>query len=186
MSATALPVLGPCQVWLGPAGAEAELGKTHDVHFYCEETAADITYAQTGVGPWDKVITGKTARVEADFANLSHALLESLINGATIYTDGATPAVCDQVLDIQLGIGRTYRCNAERIILMPYEGCESDGAPSPNPCDWIFGPLAYPRVELDWIFNATDQRVVHTIFDLLPESQSVPRLWFMGDETLLP
>jgi hypothetical protein len=148
--------------------------------------AAEITYAQTGEGPWDKVITGKTARIEADFANLSHALLEDLINGATVITDGATPALCDQVLDVQLGIGTMYRCSAGRVILIPYIGCETVGAPSDNPCDWIYGPVAYPRVELDWVFNATDQRLVHTIFDLLPESQSQPRLWFMGDETLLP
>lgn len=178
MSKTALPVLGPCQVWY----KGTELGKTHGgVHFICEEVAAEIGYDQVGVTPWDKVITGKTARVEADFANLSHALLDLLINGSTIYTGGATPG-CEQALDILCGVGTTYRANGGILILKPYV----NGVVSPDSCDWITVPLAYARVEMDLVFDAETQRVVHAIFDALPVSQNTPRLWFMGESGVLP
>jgi hypothetical protein len=183
MSAAAWPVLGPAQILYGPAGLEVELGKTHGgAHFFCEEVIAEIFYDQTGTGPWDGVITGKPTRFEAPFANISHALLASIINGADIYTDGATPGVCDQVLDVQLGLGTTMRANAKKLIIVPYW----NGVPSADPCDWIVCPLAYPHVNIDWAFDATTQRVVPTIFTVLPVSQSNPRMWFMGDELALP
>lgn len=178
-----LPVLGPAQVWYGPPGAEVELGKTHGgVHIYHTETETEIFYDQVGTSPWDGVITGALARVEADFANLSHDLLDILINGSTKYTDGATPAMCRLALEVRSPVGVRKRANAGRLIIKPYV----DGVVTPNPCYWFYFPLAYPLVDMHLVYDATTQRVLHTVFHIFPVSQNCPRLWFMGDETLLP
>jgi len=178
-----LPVLGPCQIWWGPVGLEEELGKTHGgVHWFDTETQADIFFDQVGTSKWDAYITGVEARVEADFANLSHELMDTIINGTTLYTDGATPTFCNLVLDRWAPVGLSKRDNAQRLILKPY----INGVVSPNPCYWVYFPLSYPHVDMDLVFDAETQRVIHTIFEIFPVSQNCPRLWFMGDETLLP
>jgi len=186
MSATALPILGPCQVWYGPAGAETELGKTHNgVNFRCVEEAVDIFYDQFGTTPWDSITVGKPTEIETNFANLSYALLERLMpTEATHYGPEVTPTpyAGDDALDIWVGIGTSHRDNAQRLILIPYW----NGIPSTDIEDRIYVPLAFPRINLDWPYNATDQRVVNCTFKAFPVSQTVPRIWFMGDESLIP
>jgi len=146
------------------------------------ENVANVTYDQTGVGPWDRIQTGKLVEVEAPFANLSHALLATLLGAeATIYTGGATPA-CDQVLDVQLGLGISHRDSGGELILKPYVG----GALSADVCDWIHVPLCYPEVNWDMVFDAETQRVANALFQGLPISQNNPRMFYLGDPTLLP
>lgn len=186
MSATKLPLLGPCQVWYGPAGAEEEKGKTHGgVIFRCTEDAVEIFFDQFGTTPYDAYTVGKPTEIEANFANLSYELLENLMpTEATHYGPMPTPTpyAGDDALDVWLGLGTSHRDNAQRLILIPY----LNGVPSPDVEDHIFVPLAYPRINLEWPFDAETQRVVNTIFKAFPVSQAIPRIWFMGDEALLP
>ena len=185
-SADALPLLGPCQVWWGPAGAETELGKTHGgVEFRCTEDAVDIFFDQFGTTPWDSYSVGKPTEIECNFANLSYTLLELLMpTEATVY--GAmptpTPYIGDDAIDIWVGLGTSHRANSQRLILIPYV----NGVPSPNVEDHIFVPLAFPRINLAWMFDAETQRVVNCLFKAFPVSQAIPRIWFMGNEDLIP
>jgi hypothetical protein len=186
MSASSLPLLGPCQVWWGTAGAETELGKTHGgVTFRCTEEAVDIFFDQFGTTPYDSYTVGKPTEVECNFANLSYTLLANILpTEATLYGGDPTPTpyVGDDAIDIWLGLGTSHRANAKRLILIPYV----DGIPSANVEDRIYIPLAFPRINLEWMFDAETQRVVNCIFKAFPVSQATPRIWFMGDESLLP
>jgi hypothetical protein len=185
MGATKLPQLGPCQVWYGTAGAEVELGKTKGVNWRLTEATAPITYDQTGTGPWDLVTVGKECQVDANFANLKYDLFEQLLpTEAEWYATGATPAAgpSNDALEIRLGLGTSFRDNAKRLILKPYV----NGVPSSDTEDWIYFPLAFPSVDMDWGFNATDQRVIKCTFHCFPLSQSLPRICWLGAEAKLP
>lgn len=183
MGSLALPVLGPAQLWWGPHPFETELGKTFGgIRFFDTETETDIFYDQVGTAKWDAYITGVEVRVEADFANLSHGLMNDIMSGTQICQDGSTPTFCNLVLDRWSPVGLSKRDAAQGLIIKPYIG----GIVSPNPCYWVHFPLAYPHVDMEWVYDSTTQRVIHTIFEIFPVSQSVPRLWYMGDETLLP
>jgi hypothetical protein len=185
MGATKLPQLGPCQVYWGSAGAEVELGKTKDVHWRLTEDTAPILYDQTGTGPWDLITTGKVCEVDANFANLSYDLFEQLLpTEAEWYATGATPAagISNDALEIRLGLGTSHRDNARRLILKPYV----NGVPSIDKEDWIYFPVAFPTVDMDWAFNASDQRVMKVMFHAFPQSQNLPRICWLGDESKLP
>lgn len=179
MSKTAYPVLGPAQFWY----KGSELGKTHGgIRFRATENIVNVTYDQVGVTPWDRVQTGKIVVAEAAFANLSHALMAALFGGeARIITGGATPA-CDQVLDVQLGLGISHRTSGGEAIIKPYVG----GALSTDVCDWIHLPLTYPEVDMELVFDAETQRVMNARFQALPMSQNNPRLFYLGCPYLLP
>lgn len=187
MPAEALTKLGPCRVLFGPVGAETELGKTKGVTWRLTQSAAPILYDQTGTGPFDKITTGKETEVECNFASLDYDLWEDLlIHEATQYQGAPTPEVgtgnADRALDIWLGLGTSHRDHSQRLILQPY----IDGAPSLNVEDWVHFPLAFPRPEIEQIYDAETQRVLHVIFEVFPVSQTVPRICFMGDESLIP
>ncbi len=185
MGALKLPQLGPCQVFYGAAGVEVELGKTKGVNFRLREDAADITYDQTGTGPWDRVTTGKVCEVECNFANLSYDLLEQILPTEAEWWGTAgtpTPGISNDALDIRLGLGTSHRDNAKRLIIKPYV----NGVPSADEEDWITVPLAFPTVNIDWAYDATSQRVANCVFHAFPVSQNLPRIVFLGDESALP
>ena len=185
MGSLNLPKLGPCQVWYGLAGAESEMGKTKNVIWKLTENSAPITYDQTGVGAWDEIITGKTCEVEANFANLCYDLFEKVLpNEAEWYAIGGTPAggISNDALEIRLGLGTSMRDHAKRLILKPYV----NGVPSLDKEDWVYFPLAYPVVDMEFQFNATDQRIIHVVFHCYPESQALPRIAWLGDTNQLP
>jgi len=185
MGATKLPQLGPCQVWFGDAGSEVELGKTHDVIIRLVEETAPITYAQTGTGPWDLVTVGKICDIECQFASLNYDLFEQVLpTEAEWYGAAGTPTVgiSNDALDIRLGLGTSHRDHAKRLIIKPYV----DGVPSVDEEDWITAPVCFPQVNMEWHFNATDQRILTATFHSFPLSQALPRILFLGDEAQLP
>lgn len=185
MGATNLPKLGPCQVWFGAAGAETELGKTHNVVLRIREDTAPITYAQTGTGPWDMITVGKIVEIQCEFASLCYDLFERVLpTEAEWYAAVTTPApgISNDALEIRLGLGTSHRDNAKRLILKPYV----NGVPSADEEDWITAPLAFPQVDAEMMFNATDQRLLNVLFHAFPVSQSLPRILYLGDEHQLP
>ncbi len=185
MPATALPILGPCDVLYGPAGAEEDLGFTRSVTPRITEAAADVVHDQTGTSPWDRYTTGKAVEIEMTLDDLSYELWEKVSpTQATVYSSGPTPTPSDgdDALDYQLGLGTSHRENAQRLILKPYV----NGVASSNEEDWIVFPLVYLRVEAELSFDAETQRGLHVIGEVFPVSKDNPRLFFMGSEALLP
>jgi len=177
MSYTNLPVLGPCQVLFGPKAAEVDLGKSHGgVVFRNTEESAPITHDQTGTGSWDDVIVGMTTEVEVALSEGSYDRLKSILSGATILSDGATPM--NFALDVDIPLGRSMRDNAKRLILKPI----INNAVSTDKHDWIYVPLAHPISDIEWTFDAENQRVARARFKGYPESAANPRMWFMGDQ----
>jgi len=178
MADVQLAVLGPAQLWW----KGSELGKTFGgIHVLVDEEVSDVRYDQVGL--WDRIQTGKAITVRAAFANLSHALIDTLLGAeAAIYAGGATPT-CDQVLAIYLGLGISHRDDGGELILKPYIG----GVLSTNPCQWFHVPLCYPQVVgTDLVYDETTQRVIMAEFRSLPVSQNNPLLAYMGCPDLLP
>jgi len=178
MADVPLAVLGPAQIWW----KGAELGKTFGgARIAIDEEASDVRYDQVGL--WDRIQTGKTIMVSAAFANLSHALIATLLGEeAALYTGGTTPS-CDQVLAIYLGLGISHRDSGGELILKPYIG----GVLSTDPCQWFHIPLCYPQiVGAELVYDETTQRVLACEFRSLPVSQNNPLLAYMGCPALLP
>ncbi len=185
MGSAALPKIGPCQVLFGTAGSEIDLGFCKSATFHLTESRADVVHSQTGVEPYDQVISGRGVTVEVEFTEPTYALLQSLLPVGTNWTpSGPTPltGVSNEAFEVRLGLGMSARDNAQSLVIKPYV----DGVPSTNQEDWITVPVASPGPELEWVFDATTQRVTKGTFRGFPVSAALPRIVFLGRSTDLP
>ena len=172
--------IGPCEVLFGPEGAEVDIGMTNgDVVIHIAEDDAPVRHSQSGTNLWDAVITGMPISVEAVLGELTYNNMLQVMAGATLLAEGATPE--NYALDVQIPLGYSRRDHAKRLILKPYAGKQ----PSTDKHDWMYFPLAHPKLEAELPYGAEAQRGFKVVFQCFPLSVAVPRMMFWGDEDLI-
>ncbi len=148
--------VGPCQIKFGGV----DLGYTKGgVKFKDDTLNTEITYDQTGETVQDTVDKGKKVFVDVPLTNTSLALLEDLIAGAVLDTDG---------MKVSSSVGVRGRDKAKELILTLMDG----DAPSADPDATLVIFKAAPTAKIDWGFDNSGQRITLVTFAGLPDDVS--------------
>jgi len=151
--------LGPCEVKYGVAGSEVSLGKTQGgVTLRISDDSVDLKSDQYGTSAEDTIITGTTVEVEANFAEVSFALIAQILNQSVF---GAAAGVLGEN-----NVGTSLKSVAKSLVLTKYV----NGIPSTDPLDTITCPLAAPLGKLELAFDADNQRVLPATFKCFPKA----------------
>jgi hypothetical protein len=171
--------LGPCAVYYGTAGAEADIGATvGGVKFTSTMDVADLLSDQTGTSPDDQVITGMGAEIEIPFAYVDIESFAKVVPGATLYTQ-ATPY--KKLLQVVPPVGTSLRSTAKSLILKKIVG----GVASTDKNDWYTFPIAACVTNIELTFDASTQRRITARFRAF-KNRTTGVLFIQGDSTTTP
>lgn len=158
--------LGPCQVLYGGT----DLGQTKGgVTFRYTEESKPINEDQKGVTNVDEIKVGASAcEVEVNLTRSSLAQLAQIIGGSS-YSGNK--------LNVTNQVGVSMYDNANALVLKPIV----NNVASTNENDWLNIPKAYPKVDLEIVFDAENQRVYKVMFKGFPNA-STGVIWYIGTE----
>ena len=128
--------LGPCRVYWGTSGSEADLGKTQGgVMVTFTEDVVDLKSDQFGTQPEDQAVTGFGVEIKVPLADYSLDNL-AIALGKTKKTLGLDSGIKGSIV-----VGTLKSTGAKSLILKKYV----DGAISSDEDDWMQFPLAAPK-----------------------------------------
>lgn len=160
--------LGPCEIWFGTAGAEANIGAMMGgATLKIDLLLADLKKDSFGDGVYDQVIVGSNAQLDANLGDLNMSSLAAVVPGAVLTDDGAaTPT--QSKLTISVPVGTSLRDSAKQLILKRIVA----GVASTDEDDWWTFPIAAVVSNLELTFNATEQRRIPVTFRILPNAST--------------
>ncbi len=157
--------LGPCQVdfnnvVLGQT-ANNPGGGTHggvgvQIATQTRETMRDVRGSQ----PYDRIVVGTQIQVVCNLTGMSLEQLVSVIPGTTLGSGSS-----DKQMNISSAVGLSARANALALILKPI-----DSGAVMTAANWITFALAWPRAEIDFLFDLEQQKVFQVIFEIFDDA----------------
>ncbi len=164
--------LSPCQVNLGTAGSEADLGRTEGgVRVAFSTDVADLMSDQWGTQPEDQIITGQGCRVTVPLAEYTIDNLAIALNQTVIGTGGHELIEGDRLVGTKMSI------QAQSLLLKEY----LNGVVSANEDNWMRFPVAAPVGNPEILFSKTDQRIIEVEFVCFPDANDI--LYYIGNES---
>lgn len=155
--------LGPCGILFN----SQDLGKTlGGVTFRYTEEGRPVREDQAGVTDVDEIKVGASCSVELSLTRSSLAILSIVIGGSS-YTG--------TILNVRNDIGRSMYDNAKTLVLKPI----INGVVSTDATTWLTIPKAYPKVDLEAVYNNEGQRVYKVTFKAFPDASS-GLIWKIG------
>ena len=161
--------LGPCSVLWDQATANLELNPTFGgVTFKDEVQKVDILEDQQGVTPVDAVHVGRLVEVVVPMTRSLLTQLEKGIMGSV--QTGTTMKVTNEV-------GDAVFANAKELIIKPIV----DGVAAAT-STWLHVHRCYPFSNLEWVYDASGQRVTNVVFQAYPDDATgrVNEMWRLG------
>jgi hypothetical protein len=153
--------LGPCAVIFG-----VDLGATlGGVIFRHTEESTPVKEDQSGVSAINEIKVGYSCEVEVPLTRSSLGQLSKVIGNST-YTGKA--------LRVGVAVGISLLENAKQLILKPIV----NNIVSTDPTEWLTIHKAYPKVDLEVVYNSEGQRVYKCIFKVFPDENK--QLWRIG------
>ena len=143
--------LGPTAVVWGGAEVGETFGGTNFRHSQDTTPVREDRYGNTDV---DQIFIGDAVEVETRLSRLSLANLASVLPGAS-----GSGTVGDQMV-VRSVVGRSMYARAQTLILKPIV----ESATSTDATEWTTIFKAYPRVDLDVVYDVTTQRVYRVFF----------------------
>lgn len=157
--------LGPCGVVFGD-GEGTDLGATlGGVIFRHTEESRPVHEDQKGVTEVDGIKVGASCEVEVPLTRTALGILATIIGGST-YTGS--------ILKVGVPIGISLLDNSQKLVLKPL----IDNVISEDSGTWLTVFKAYPRADIELVYNNEGQRVYKVIFKAFPNSENL--LWQMG------
>lgn len=162
--------LGPCSVIWDPSGVNLELNPTFGGVLFRDEVAdEDIHEDQAGITIVDGVHTGRIVEATVPLTRSSLAQLQAVIKGSTATATN---------LKVKNWVGGNQFPLSKELILKPIV----DNVPTADTKEWLHIHRAYPKSNLEFVYNNADQRVTNVIFKAFPDDESgqVRHMWRMG------
>lgn len=154
--------LGPCQVIFN----ETSLGETFgDVIFRYTSDSRPIYEDSKGTAQVDEVFVGAACEVEVPMTRTSLAQLSTIIPGATITNS--------TVMEVDSPVGTAMYDNAAALVLKPLVGGVAAAQTS-----WLTVPKAYPKIDLEVVYNNESQKVYKAIFVGFADANGL--IWKVG------
>jgi hypothetical protein len=168
--------LGPANVFLRDpiSGDDLILGfMGEDMAITISTEAADLTGAQRGNVPLDKVVIGGFFRITIPFKEITLENFQRAIPNAEIFTTGGTK------VEFRPRVGLSLRSIATRMTIIKIIG----GIQSTLTEDTFIIPLAAAAdAEVSFPFSPTEQRVILANFEAFTDETLGGRWGFVGDE----
>ena len=158
--------LGPCAVIFN----SVDLGATKGgVKFKHTEASTPVVEDQSGISAIDEIKVGYTCEIEVPLTRSSLGQLSSVIGNST-YTGAA--------LRVGVAVGISLLDNAKQLILKPIV----NNVVSTDVKEWLTIHKAYPKVDLEVVYDSEGQRVYKCIFKAFPDTtrDASDRLWRIG------
>ena len=152
--------LGPCSVTWDLATLNVALNPTFGgVRF--RDTLLHVGIKEDGQGETDvdAVDTGRTVGVEVPMTRFSLAQLNQVIGGSTL--NGTK-------LDVANSVGNPLLALSKEILIKPM----IDNVPTPTTTKWVHFHRCYPLIDLDIVFDNSEQRVAKVLFKVFPDDLS--------------
>jgi hypothetical protein len=156
--------LGPCSITYNSVDLGSTLG---GAKFRYTEESRPVNEDQKGVTNVDEIKVGASCEAEVVLTRSTLAQLSKVIGGNT-YVGG--------VLSVSNPINVSMYDNAKVLILKPIIA----GVPSTTPGTWLTISKAYPKVDLEILYNNEGQRVYKVIFKAFPDA-STGLIWKIGE-----
>lgn len=175
-----MPVI---DVPIGPA--KVEFGKTTPtvfdktkggVQFRVNTTKQDITIDQYGDTPVKSVIKGRTCQTVVPFALNDLEKLGVVTPDSKYGEDATNPEAIKKRLNVYANAGYNLLGDADQLVIKPL----TEGT---TPNDYITIPLASPVADVEWTYNADNERIAMITFVGFPDDTGL--LYFLGDETVV-
>jgi hypothetical protein len=174
--------LNVINVPLGPA--KAEYGTTSPtiyevtkggVNFQANTTKKDITIDQFGDTPVKSVLKGRTCQARIPMAESDLKKLFVAIPNAKYAEDATNPEAVKKRIDVYANAGYNLMQDADKLVIKP---TSSDTTPN----DYITIPNAVPLTDVDWTFDADNERIAMVTFVGYPDADGL--LYILGDESV--
>lgn len=164
--------LGPANVYIQEGGVDVNVGYLAEgLEYHASTTVAELTGAQAGASPLDKVVTGGRVWIVVPFKEITLENIARAFPNCTI-TVGKTR------VDFLNRVGLSLRSLAKKLTIKKIVG----GVESTNKADHFIIPEASPAdTELNIPFSPTTQRVINATFEAWPDD-ATGRWSFLGDE----
>jgi hypothetical protein len=171
LDATKLEI-GPANVYLEEDGADVLLGYMgDDLTLHMTTTAAELTGAQTGTVPQNKIITGGSFRVTVPLKEISLENFARAFPNSTLTGDKTR-------VDFLPRVGLSLRDLAKKMTIKKIIG----GVESASKADILIIPEASPvDAEITFTYSPTAQRIINATFEAWPD-ETTGRWAYMGDE----
>lgn len=158
--------LGPCAVVFDGVDLGATMG---GVIFRHTEESRPVKEDQQGVSSIDEIKVGYSCEVEVPLTRSSLGQLSKVIGNST-YTGAA--------LRVGVAVGISLLANAKQLILKPIV----NNVVSTDQTEWLTVHKAYPKVDLELLYNSEGQRVYKCIFKAFPDTTRATNdsLWRIG------
>ncbi len=180
MDATKLEV-GPANVyiWEGATPAAVNVGYIdEDLEVSIASQTTDLTGAQAGTTPLNKVVTGVEVTIAFTFREMDLINWRRAIANAIAVADTGTPT--DRRIDIAPRAGLSMRTLAKKLEIRPLIG----GVETADDEKIIIAPLAAPSGDTVALsFGNTNQRGLRATFYCFPDPANGDRCLFIGDDT---
>ena len=163
--------LGPSTVTWDPDGTPIDLNPTHGgVIFRYSEAKAEIHEDQKGISVTNRVTVG------CDLCELDVPMSNSSITQLLKAFANATPGA--NTLIVKNAVGQEVFSLAKEICVKPIR----NGVVSVDVNEWLHIFRTYPKVNLEWPFDNSTQRVTKVVFEGYPDDYStrVGYYWRMG------
>ena len=164
--------LGPANVYIEESGQDVNIGYLAEgLEYHATVTAAELTGAQKGTSPLDKIITGGRVWIVVPFKEITLTNLARAFPGCVLTADKTR-------VDFKNRVGLSMRSLAKKMTIKKIIG----GVESALKSDQIIIPEASPAdTELNIPFGPTAQRVITATFEAWPDD-TTGRYAYAGDE----
>lgn len=163
---------------IGPANCvwnDVDLGDNHSVTIRHSEDTAEHKTAQNGTSPKDEIFTGEATEVEIAMTGSTLAQMAQTI--------GIGGTLTGSQLMFQSQLGQSMRDSAAQLIIKPI----INGAATVLEAKWITFFLAYPKLDMEIVFDAETDREYKVLFKVFKvdatasgETYAVGDIWAIG------
>lgn len=167
--------IGPAKVEFGDVasgnGAVFDITKG-GIQFQVSTTTQQSTVDQFGDTPVKSIMKGRTAQVTVPFALYDLEKLAKVMPNSTLVKDATDPDKMKLTVNAQSGFDMLSV--AQKLVIKPLD-------PSATPNEWVTIPIASPRADIEFTYDADNERVANITFEAYPDENGV--LFILGDET---
>lgn len=175
-----MPVI---DVPIGPAIVEfgAETPTIFDITkggvvFRANTSKQDITVDQYGDTPVKSILKGRTCQTVVPFALHDLKKLGVVTPDSKYGEDNTDPEAIKKRLNVYANAGYNLLGDADELVIKPT-------SPGTTPNDYITIPLSSPIADVEWTYNADNERIANITFIGYPDTDGL--LYFLGDESVV-
>lgn len=169
--------IGPAIVEFGEGANLTKFDITKGgITFQMSTSTQEVQVDQYGDTVVKEIMKGRTAEVKVPFALSDLERLSKVMPNSKL-TKSGTGATAKIRLDVNSTAGFDMLSIAKKLVIKPTD-------PLATANDWITIPVAGPSADIEYAYNADNERIANITFKAYPDVNNGGLLFTMGDETV--